>query len=144
MTHTTDIEKLNCGLIELFDQFGAWEASIIQEAGLSLSEAHAIEVLGTTGAINMKELAEKLGVTTATTTVTVDRLEKGKYARRMRAENDRRSYMINLTSKGKRVFEEHHNHHLELTKKIASKLTEDEIDSFLNILEKINTCLTCR
>ena len=42
---------------------------------LSVSETHAIEALGQHGTMNMKSLASRLGVTTGTVTVTVDRLE---------------------------------------------------------------------
>ena len=63
-------------MIALFNRFPSWEASVIRSSDLRLSETHAIEVLGTHGEMNMKKLAVRLGVTTGTITVTVDRLEK--------------------------------------------------------------------
>ncbi|WP_181391658.1 MarR family winged helix-turn-helix transcriptional regulator [Methanospirillum lacunae] len=136
--HGEEIELLNEGLMEFFDRFSSWESSVIEAGHLKISEAHAIEVLGHHGRMNMKDLAGKLGITTGTTTVTVDKLERGGFARRVRAENDRRSYIIELTEKGEDTFQEHHRHHLNLATEIASILGKEETISFTSILQKIN------
>ena len=132
------IELLNEGLVEFFDRFSSWESSIIEAGHLKISEAHAIEILGHHGRMNMKDLAGKLGVTTGTTTITVDRLERGGFAHRIRAENDRRSYIIELTEKGNEAFLEHHRHHLNLAVEIASILGKEETVEFVSFLQKIN------
>ena len=130
-------ELLNEGLVEFFDRFTSWESSIIESGHLKISEAHAIEILGHHGRMNMKELAGKLGVTTGTTTITVDRLERGGFARRVRAENDRRSYIIELTEEGNEAYLEHHRHHLNLAVDIANILGREETLQFVTILQKI-------
>ncbi|OPZ71006.1 MAG: HTH-type transcriptional regulator MhqR [Firmicutes bacterium ADurb.Bin456] len=89
--------------------------------------------------MNMKGLAQKLGVTTGTTTVTVDRLEKKDYARRESTREDRRVNLINLTEKGWKAFDEHHKFHLALTEQMITVLEEEEIYQFLTILRKINS-----
>lgn len=86
----------------------------------------------------MKGLAQRLGVTTGTTTVTVDRLEKKNFAQRESTKEDRRVNLIVLTDTGKKAFEEHHEYHLHLTEQMISVLNEDEIRQFLNTLKKIN------
>jgi DNA-binding MarR family transcriptional regulator len=88
--------------------------------------------------MNMKELAGRLGITTGTTTVAVDRLERKGFARRVRAEHDRRSYIIELTEEGTLAYEEHHRHHLNLASEIASTLGEEDTQAFISILQKIN------
>jgi DNA-binding MarR family transcriptional regulator len=88
--------------------------------------------------MNMKELAGRLGITTGTTTIAVDRLERQGLARRVRAEHDRRSYIIELTEEGAHAFEEHHRHHLNLAGEIASVLGEDDTQMFIEFLKKIN------
>jgi DNA-binding MarR family transcriptional regulator len=111
---------------------------VIESENLKISDAHAIEILGHNGRMNMKELAGKLGITTGTTTITVDRLERGGYARRVRAERDRRSYIIELTGEGTLAYEEHHRHHLNLAGEIASILGDGDSRSFIVLLKKIN------
>lgn len=132
------VEELTDELVHFFNGFASWESSVIRNSDLTVSEAHAIEVLGQYGKMNMKSLAQKSGVTTGTTTVTVDRLEKKDYARRESSRKDRRVNLIDLTDKGLKAFEEHHKYHLDLTEQMISILSEDEIEQLLNILKKIN------
>jgi DNA-binding MarR family transcriptional regulator len=132
------IEKLTNELLFFFNGFSSWENSIVRASDLTISEAHAIEVLGEHEKINMKALAQKLGVTTGTTTVTVDRLEKKNLAKRESTQEDRRVNIIALTENGKKAFEEHHNYHVQLTEQMVSVLSEDEIRQFLDTLKKIN------
>jgi len=141
MTDMETIEQLNAELVEFFNRFSSWEASVIQPGPLTLAETHAIEVLGHHGSMNMKNLAQRLGVTTGTTTVTVDRLEEGGLARRTPAEKDRRSYIIELTARGEDAFLDHHRHHLQLAKEIASALSDEEVAGLIAVLQKINATI---
>ena len=131
-------EDLTHELLAFFNGFSSWENSIVRSSELTVSEAHALEVLGEHDNINMKGLAQKLGVTTGTTTVTVDRLEKKCFARRESTKEDRRVNLIVLTDIGKNVFEEHHAYHLHLTEQMTSTLNDYEISQFLSTLKKIN------
>ncbi|MDH7578316.1 MAG: MarR family winged helix-turn-helix transcriptional regulator [Bacillota bacterium] len=133
------LEELTDELLHFFNGFASWESSVIRAGDLTVSEAHAIEVLGQHGKMNMKSLAQRLGVTTGTTTVTVDRLENKDYARRETTREDRRVNLISLTEKGEDAFKEHHKYHLHLTEQMAANLSEDEIRQFLAILKKINS-----
>ncbi|PWR74591.1 MarR family winged helix-turn-helix transcriptional regulator [Methanospirillum stamsii] len=136
--HSTLKEELNENLVEFFDRFTSWESSVIESSNLKISDAHAIEILGHYGRMNMKDLAGRLGITTGTTTITVDRLEKGGFAQRVRAEHDRRSYIIELTEEGTQAYEEHHRHHLNLAAEIAELLGDEETRTLIVLLKKIN------
>ncbi len=132
------IAALTDELINFFNGFSSWESSVIRAGDLTVAEAHAIEVLGQYGQMKMKNLAEKLGVTTGTTTVTVDRLVEKKYALRESIKEDRRVILISLTGKGREAFQEHHRYHLNLTEQMVSSLTEAEIKQFLELIRKVN------
>lgn len=136
--HSDIIGELNEGLVEFFDRFSSWETSVIEAGHLKIADAHAIEVLGHYGKMNMKDLAGRLGLTTGTTTITVDRLEQGGFARRVRAEHDRRSYIIELTRSGSDAYEEHHRHHMNLAHEVFSVLGHEESATLVSILRKIN------
>lgn len=131
-------KNLTDELLYFFNGFSSWESSVIKSSELTVSEAHAIEILGRYGRMNMKDLAGKLGVTTGTTTVTVDRLEKKNYAQRESTKEDRRMILISLTEKGMEAAKEHHKYHVDLTEQMISSLLEDEVEQLLNILKKIN------
>lgn len=133
------IEELTDQILFFFNGFSSWETSVIRASDLTVSEVHAVEVLGQYGKINMKNLAQKLGVTTGTVTVTMDRLEKKNYAKRETTKEDRRVILISLTDKGLEAFKVHHEYHLHLTEQMLSVLSEDESEQFINIFKKINS-----
>lgn len=132
------IEELTDELVLFFNGFASWENSVIRSGELSVSEAHAIEALGQHGTMNMKSLAGKLGVTTGTITVTVDRLESGSYARRTSTKEDRRVHLVSLTEKGVKAYEEHHRFHLKLTEQMQDCLQEERAGQLLEAIKIIN------
>lgn len=133
------VNELTNELIRFISSFTSWESAVIRSGDLTVSEVHALEILGQYGDMNMKNLAQKLGVTTGTTTVTVDRLEKSDYARRHAIKEDRRVYLISLTEKGREAFREHHKFHSELSSEMISVLSEEEARQLVAILRKINS-----
>ena len=139
--HHTDIEKLSSILIELYEKMSSWENAVVKESGLTPAQMHAIEILGHQESLRMKELAQKLGVTTGTLTVMIDRLEQNDLILRKPNENDRRSIVVVLTKKGQKYFKEHHKLHLELTREITSSLTEGEAKQLYTFMEKLVSLL---
>jgi DNA-binding MarR family transcriptional regulator len=135
------VEQLTNEIYNFFNRFVSWETAIVRSSDLTISENHAIEVLGIYGKMNMKTLADKLAVTRGTVTVTVDRLEKGGYAKRSTIEEDRRAYIIELTPEGHEAFEEHHKHHLRLTEELAPLLSDTETETLIRILQRLNADL---
>lgn len=135
------VNQLTDELFNFYNGFSSWESSVIKASDLTVSEAHTIEVLGQHGQMNMKQLAEKLGVTTGATTFAVDRLENKNYAARNSTKEDRRVYYISLTEKGMLVYNDHHQSHQELSKKMLSVLSEEESEQFLKITQKINSAV---
>ena len=85
----------------------------------------------------MKVLAQKMGITTGTLTVMIDRLEKMGLVARVPHESDRRSYKTVLTPEGWHHYEEHHQWHLELTGELMASLTDAESQQFMASLEKV-------
>ena len=131
------IETLSHQLIELYDKISSWEHSVVKDSGLSPAQMHTIEVIGHKKNLRMKELAERLGVTTGTLTVAVDKLEKLGVVERKPHDTDRRSYFVILTDQGEEMFEEHHRFHEAFTDEISTELTNDEIDILSRLLDKI-------
>ncbi|WP_319548446.1 MarR family transcriptional regulator [Desulfogranum marinum] len=71
-----ELRRLSEIIVEFYEKLSSWEDSVVRESGLTTAQANTIEIVGHAGSIKMKDLAEKLGVTTGTLTVAVDRLEK--------------------------------------------------------------------
>lgn len=134
-----EIEKLNHSIIEFYDKFSSWEQSVVRDKHFSLAQTHTIEVLGSHGAMRMKELASRLGITTGTLTVQVDKLVNAGFIERRPHQSDRRSILVDLTDTGQRFYREHDDLHLTLTQDITANLDENERAILLKCLLKMNT-----
>ena len=139
MFEKEELENLSNLLTELYNKFSSWEESVIKSSkyNLTIAETHAIEVLGQVDEINMKQLAQKLGVSTPSVTAVIDRLEKKGFVVRVTPEKDRRMFLIKLTDKGLEVYNEHHKDHLKLAERIFSKIKKEDMKKFKEILNLI-------
>ncbi|MBU2513240.1 MarR family transcriptional regulator [bacterium] len=134
-----DLHRLSRVVIQFYEKMFSWEGAIAKNSGLSPQQNHTIEIVGEEGPIRMKPLADKLGVTTGTLTVMIDRLQKADYVERKNDPDDRRAFNIVLTEKGKQVHNEHHAYHSKLAEDISGCLKEEEAKQFVQMLEQINT-----
>jgi DNA-binding MarR family transcriptional regulator len=132
-------ETLTQLLIEFYEKFSSWEHGVVRESGLTLSQMHTLEILGAAGDLRMTELAAKMGITTGSLTVLVDRLEKNGMVVRKPHETDRRSIRVGLTEEGGRLSVEHHKLHTQLTQEISSVLSPEETKAFIEILGRITS-----
>ncbi|MBF4354294.1 MarR family winged helix-turn-helix transcriptional regulator, partial [Vibrio anguillarum] len=104
----------------------------------SLAQIHTIEVLGIHGALRMKELAQKLGITTGTLTVQIEKLVNAKLIERGAHPDDRRSIVVTLTAEGQKIHRQHNQLHVELVKDLTRYLDANEETVLLNSLLKMN------
>ncbi len=131
------IKELARNIVEFYEKLSSWEHEVVRGSDLTPNQMHAIEIIGHETSLRMKELAEKLGITTGTLTVTVDRLEQKGLIERQPHETDRRSYRVILTPAGKKHFAQHHEFHVKLTEEIVSALTPEELEGFKKTLGKV-------
>lgn len=131
------IEELTSLLIEFYERFSSWEQGVVRESGLTLPQMHTLEIIGAAGELRMKELAGKMGVTTGSLTVLVDRLVRAGLVERRPDEKDRRSIRVGLTGAGYGHFQNHHKLHLQLSQEIDGALTPEEAERFPGMLKKI-------
>lgn len=124
-------------LVEFFEKMSSWENGIAADREISLAQMHLLEVVGNHDQLRMKELSDKLGVTTGTLTVMVHRLVSKGYLIKEKDAQDKRSYFIKLTDKGKQEYDNHHHMHGHLIEDIVDTLGEDESIVFFNYLSAI-------
>ncbi len=133
-----DLHRLSDAIIQFYEKLFSWESAIAKSSGLSPQQNHTIEIVGNEGPIRMKPLSDKLGVTTGTLTVMIDRLEKAGYVERQNDPMDGRAYNVVLTNRGKEIHKEHHAYHHKLAEDISSDLDPSEVKGFIVTLEKVN------
>ena len=105
--------------------------------GLSIAEFHAIVAVGLHETNPMKVVAARLGVTLATLTASMTKLEKKGYVDRVRSESDRRQVLVCLTSKGRKAFRVHEAFHKKMVDRALGELTADEEVVFVRALGKV-------
>jgi len=131
------LESLSSTVVEFFDRLSAWELSVVKDSGLPLPHMHVIELLGNSPELRrMRDLSERLGVTTGTLTVTVDKLEKAGLVQRVANPEDRRSWLIALTAEGKALQTAHSGYHYSLVQETCGDFTAQELAQFINFLER--------
>lgn len=132
------MQTLNNLIIEFYDKLSSWEQSVVKDTGYSLAQVHTVEVLGAHGAMRMKELADRLGITTGTLTVQVDKLVKFDLIARYPHSEDRRSILVGLTPQGETLYQHHNDMHTQLTHDITRHLDEASTQVLAQCLEKMN------
>ncbi len=134
----SELEKLNQMLTEFYDKMSSWEQSVVKETGYSLAQVHTIEVLGSHGALRMKELAEKLGITTGTLTVQIEKLVNANLIVRCAHPEDRRAIVVKLTPEGELIYRHHNQLHLDLVRDLTRHIEPEHQAVFLTCLAKMN------
>ncbi|MBG0777276.1 MAG: winged helix-turn-helix transcriptional regulator [Desulfovibrionaceae bacterium] len=123
-------------LVEFYEKLSSWEHGVVRGKGVTLPQMHAVEILGAQGPLRMKELAGRMGVTTGTMTVVVDKLEARGLAERRRDARDRRVVFVELTARGSEYFAEHDRQHRRLTAEITAALEPGEAAILAALLAK--------
>ena len=82
------------------------------------------------------ELSRRLKITKPSATVLIDRLVEKKLVERIKSDQDRRSAHLHLTSDGEKIADLHRDLHTSFAKKIMKRLSNQEIISLVDILEK--------
>lgn len=116
------------------------EKAIITEEfkDISNNDMHVIEAIGIGEGNNMSAIAKKLNVTVGTLTTAMNSLVNKKYVERKRGEKDRRVVYVKLTEKGEAAYRHHENYHMQMTRAILDKLSEDEIPVLMKTLDGLS------
>jgi DNA-binding MarR family transcriptional regulator len=97
---TKAIERFRAKLREI--ERSVWMATKSEAlcCGVTLAQCHAILEIGAAGSLNLKDLANRLGLDTSTLSRTVESLVKDVLVERTPSKEDRRATVIRLTEKG--------------------------------------------
>ena len=135
MVSEETVNRMTSILVEFCERFYGWEASVAKLGKLSAPQLRTICVIGRNENIRMKDIADRMELTTGTVTVMIDRLQQMGLVERRRNESDRRSYKILLSEKGRRYFDEHRKRQRELVRKLANKLSDADRETAERVLE---------
>lgn len=107
--------------------------------GLSITEVHTLVAIGLHEQNPMSVVAARLGVTLATLTTAVNKLESRGFVKRVRDEVDRRKVLVSLTLQGKKVFRAHELFHHRMLDEALQGLSEEEELVLIKSLGKVKS-----
>lgn len=107
---------------------------------LSMREFHVIQAVCHAGEKNsMSDIAQTLGVTVGTLTVSVNTLIKKGYIIKQRSTTDRRMVLVFPTDLGIDVTKHHDAFHTEMTQAVTSFLPKEQLSTLITTLEAIES-----
>ncbi|HET7746550.1 MAG TPA: MarR family transcriptional regulator [Vicinamibacteria bacterium] len=109
----------------------------LREHGLSQGEAHILAHLATSGAATVGELHAGLAHKRSTLTSILDRLAARALVTREVGAEDRRTFVVDLTARGRRVAAEVHRHLAALEAAVEDRVSKDELRGFLKVLAAV-------
>lgn len=105
--------------------------------GLTITEIHTIAAIGLYDENPMSVAADKLSVTLATLTSSVNKLEKQGFVKKRRSAEDRRCVLLSLTKRGREVYRAHRLFHEKMIAAALSDLTPQEEEVLARSMRQI-------
>ncbi len=128
-------------LVDIFNRILAIEGESLKEKGikLSMSEIHVLEAITKTEEPTMTNVANKLGITVGSLTVSVNTLYQKGYVSRDRDAEDRRKVVIGILPKAEEVLEAHNDFHNDMINSIFNDLKVEEDELLISSLKRLSS-----
>lgn len=133
-------ESANEELLSLFRQ-----ASRLMMRGRSGSEAihpgqgRLLFILAARGSMSRREMIELLGLRSGSLSELLNKLERSGYIVRLRDENDKRGFVLEITEKGRDLVSGHENWRRTMSDRLFGGLSKEEGRQLETLLTKLVT-----
>lgn len=114
----------------------------IRRFGLTQPQFAVIELLGHLGPLKVGEICNKMLVTGGNMTLVLDNIEKLGLLERIHSKEDRRTINVQLTDKGRDLFNNIFIEHAEHITKILSVLSSEEQRILGDLLKKLGLAVS--
>ncbi|MEV7136251.1 MarR family transcriptional regulator [Arthrobacter sp. NPDC093128] len=115
------------------------ESTVHRPAGWSWGAFRLLFTVWVSGSLESKKAAKLAGMSRAAVSSLTNTLEASGLMARTPDPTDRRGVLLKLTPAGKQSFEKAFLHHNAREREWASPFTPDELQTFIYLLEKLNT-----
>jgi DNA-binding MarR family transcriptional regulator len=106
----------------------------LRERGLTQGESHILAMLAHSGRASVAELHRGLAHKRSTLTSILDRLAARGLITREVGKTDRRTFLVTLTTKGRKVARRINRHLLTLERAVASRVTSGDLKGFNRVI----------
>jgi MarR family transcriptional regulator, 2-MHQ and catechol-resistance regulon repressor len=125
------------GLLRAADKVSSAAHRELASVRLSVSQFGVLEALYHLGAMCQRDIARKILKSTGNITMVIDNLEKRGLVSRLRNENDRRFFSIQLTPAGEELIGQCFPDHARRITGIMTILTDDEQQCLTELCKKL-------
>lgn len=134
-------QDINSFLVDAFNSLLQIEEDFLAKGpfkNITVKEMHLIDTVVKLENNNIaKNIARKLNITQSSLTTAVSTLEKKGMLIRKSDERDKRIVKIYPTEKALQIYNNHRQFHRELVDVVTNKLNQQELDAFVNGLNKV-------
>lgn len=135
---SSHIASLEQQLYSMRDAFRHHQNQIRQKYKISSNEMEIILYINDNGPQRMKSVGEKFAIKFSTLTSLIDKIERLNLVKRVNSKEDRRSILVTITNKGKKMLDEYNSQISLLAEKIKEVVKEERLNSFVDTLEKVS------
>jgi len=118
-------------------ELGCYEHSTLTRSGITTTQLLVLECLSTCGHCKMNTLVESLKGKFSAVTAIIDRLVKTGFVTREHGKEDRRTVLVALTPKARKVLIEVYQQRRKAFIQVFSRVSAKEREEYLTILEKV-------
>lgn len=129
-------------LARAYSSFSKKSVDKIKTFGLTQSQFAVIEVLGHLGPLKVGEICNKMLVTGGNMTLVLDNIEKLGFTERIPSKEDRRAILVQLTPKGRELFNEIFKIHADHITRLMAVLSAEEQKTLGDLLKKLGLGVT--
>jgi MarR family transcriptional regulator, 2-MHQ and catechol-resistance regulon repressor len=123
--------------LSTYTTFNKKSTESIRAFGLTQPQFAVVEVLGHLGPLKVGEICNKMLASGGNMTLVLDNVEKLGFVERTHSKEDRRAILVQLTVKGKQLFDEVFVEHAEQITEYMSVLSADEQKILGDLLKKL-------
>lgn len=128
-------------IIEMLTKLiGDWELQFVQECaahGFTVRQIEYVDAINKLGNPNLGEIAKALKLSKPSVTAIVDKLAAKGYLQKFQSDEDRRSFHVHLSAKGKKLAEMHDETHRKIADLFRSNLNERDLRTLVALLNKV-------
>ena len=115
--------------------------SDFKKMGVTQSQILVMRVLNLRGDMKVSDISKELDLSNSTVSGIIDRLVEKKIVQRKRSDEDRRIVMISLADEYRQPVKKGLNAFAQKMRKALSTMTEEDVDSIIRGLEKLEKIL---
>ncbi|MEL6625765.1 MAG: MarR family transcriptional regulator [Bacteroidota bacterium] len=137
MTNGQEVLSLERQLLQMRDAFRQHQNDIRKKYKISANEMEIILYINDFGPQRMKAIGERFKIKFSTLTSLVDKIEKYNLVKRVNSKEDRRSILVTITKKGKRMLDEYNDQVKVLAERMMGIAQErDNLPTLVQTLEE--------